>query len=258
MATIEQSTSPTNNTLQTALEAHRAKETAESKLKKPSPHILIIGKSGTGKSRAIKTLPPAQTCVINLENKILPFKEASEFKDTQASGFSFTAEVDRLLNVLKNEPSIKYIVFDSITKYFEMLMIESRAGGGGYEIFNRYNAAIYNLLEACKKIQDKIIIFIGIDELVKDEQPSGALVNRRTLWVEGKVHASKIEKEFSVVIYTDIKVTPGQPPKIEYKFITQTDGVTSAKSPEGMFPREMENDLGKVVAEVEKYFGFSK
>lgn len=266
METLQQTTiipsqpiSPANNTLSQALEQHRKSQTQDQRLKKPAPHVLIIGKSGTGKSRAIKTLPPKETCVINIENKILPFSTAKEFDANSASGFSHAIQVDKLLTSIKDEPSIKYIIIDSITKYFEMLMIESKSQGGGFEIFNRYNANIYNLLEACKKITDKIIIFIGIDELIKDEQTSGAMTNKRSLWVEGRVHAGKVEKEFSVVLYTDVKISrEGQETKIDYRFVTNTDGYTSAKSPEGLFPYYIPNDLGFVVKKVEEYFGLAK
>ncbi len=39
-----------------------------------SQNVLIIGQSGTGKSRAIKNLPADETFVINVMDKPLPFK----------------------------------------------------------------------------------------------------------------------------------------------------------------------------------------
>jgi hypothetical protein len=248
-------TTPTNNTLAAALEAHRKSVTSRMASNKPSPHLFIVGPSGTGKSRSIKNLPPEKTVVINVESKILPFDNAKVFDENSAFGFSDSNQVDNVIKAIANVPEIKYIVVDSFTKYQELAMSESRKIGGGWEIMNRYYAQIFNLFEFIKKVPDKIFIFISNDEIVKVETPNGATVGRRHITCDGK-WLTKIEKEFAIVLFTELKVTmEGGKRKSEYKFITNSDGVTSAKSPEGLFAYEIDNDLLQVVKQVEKYFG---
>ena len=59
-----------------------------------------------------------------------------------------------------------------------------------------------------------------------------------------------IEGLFSIVIFcvSDNGV---------HKFITQSDGVTTAKSPMDMLPLEMDNDLKVVDAAIREYYDFN-
>ena len=247
-------TTPTNNALASALEAHRKSVQAKMSSTKPSPHLFIVGSSATGKSRSIKNLPPEKTVVINVEGKTLPFENAKSFDENAAFGFSDSAQVDAVIKSIANVPGINYVVVDSFTKYQELAMSESRKIGGGWEIMNRYYAQIFNLFEFIKKVPDKIFIFIANDEIVKVEQPNGSTVGRRHITCDGK-WLTKIEKEFAIVLFSELKVTnQGGQIKREYKFITNSDGITSAKSPEGLFAYEIDNDLAQVVKQVEKYF----
>ncbi len=247
-------TTPTNNALASALEAHRKSVQAKMSSTKPSPHLFIVGSSSTGKSASIENLPKEETSVINVEGKILPFEKAKDFNDNMFFGFSDSNQVDNAIKSLAVTNGIKYIVVDSFTKYQELAMAESRRIGGGWEIMNRYYAQIFNLFEFIKKVPDKIFIFISNDELVKVEQPNGSTVGRRHIRCDGK-WLTNIEKEFAIVLFSEIKVTnEGGKIKREYKFITNSDGITSAKSPKGLFAYEIDNDLAQVVKQVEKYF----
>jgi hypothetical protein len=249
------STLTTQSALADALAQHQ-KEKSVNFLEDESPHILIVGGSGTGKSRSIINLPPENTIIFNPEGKALPFENAIRFKGRKLSGFNSPAEIDKFFKIAAADTTIKYIVYDSFTEYLELLMREAKATNKGYDIYNYYNAQIGTFLISLRKIKTKIVILTGIDELVKIEQPSGALTSKRYFGVEGKVWSTKIESKFSIVLFTDPQVEQGsKPPKIHYKFATQTDGITSAKSPEGLFAYHIENDLKNVVDKVEKYFG---
>ena len=41
--------------------------------------VIILGKSGTGKSTSIKTLDPKETVILNVLGKKLPFKGSNTF-----------------------------------------------------------------------------------------------------------------------------------------------------------------------------------
>lgn len=252
------STLVTQSALAQALEEH-AKHKGSLLTEEDSPHILVVGSSGTGKSRSIINLPPENTIIFNPEGKALPFQDAAKFKNRKLSGFIDTATIDKWFKIAKNDPTIKYIVYDSFTEYLQLLMVEARKMHKGYEIFNYYNAMIGAFLRDLRQIKDKIVILTAIDELVRVEQDSGALIPARQCWVEGKVWASQIESKFSIVLFTNVKVDNSKkPPEAAYQFMTKKDGITSAKSPEGLFDFYIPNDLKQVVDKVEKYFGIAQ
>lgn len=255
----QQPTSPTNNILADALATHRKMVAASQRQAKSAPHIMIVGPTGEGKSRSLINLPPDKTLFINIENKIPPFPNAQLFMqdNNYVTGFENSKQVDNILAQLKNFTTIRYVFVDGFTKYQEMSMYENRLLGGGWEIMNRYYAQIYNMLESIKKVTDKIIIFTSNDEVTKVEKPDGSSVGRRVVAVDGKWN-TKIEKEFALVLFTHVSLKlEGGLPKHSYMFRTQTDGVTSAKTPEGLFPYEIPNDLLPVVKKVEEYFKLS-
>ena len=43
------------------------------------PNVIVVGKSGSGKSTSLRNLNPKTTAVINTERKQLPFKGANDF-----------------------------------------------------------------------------------------------------------------------------------------------------------------------------------
>ena len=68
------------------------------------------------------------------------------------------------------------------------------------------------------------------------------------LEVLGKMLDEKLTIEgcFDIVIYCQ-----------DHKFFTQSNGQSTAKSPEGMFPLEMENDLKAVDTAIREYYGLN-
>ena len=60
-----------------------------------------------------------------------------------------------------------------------------------------------------------------------------------------------MESLFSIVLFC---VTDGK----RHYFVTQSDGVTTAKSPMEMFPLEVDNDLKAVDTVIREYYGMKK
>lgn len=252
--------SPTNNTLQKALENHR--KMAKIDLKdSESPHILIVGATGSGKSRSIINLPPEHTLIFNPEAKPLPFPDSKKFDTRKLSGFTDIKQIETIFDAAVQDPSIRYIVFDSFTEWIELLVKELQPikemakGDSAFLFWNKYADAIRGFLFKVRQVKNKIIILTSLDELTKTEQDTGALKPERFASCQGQMF-TKIETKFSIVLFTNKQVKVGtKPPEIEYQFATKSDGYTSSKSPEGMFPFYIPNDLNYVVKRTEEYFG---
>jgi len=118
----------------------------------------------------------------------------------------------------------------------------------GYDIYKRYNDEISKLMNLIKFQESKIIFVLGIPENVESMD---GLIEKR-LKVAGKQWEGCVEKEFPIVFYTS---TRKDEEKMNYFFETQTDGMTSAKSPRGMFESELiPNDLNQVAKTIKDYY----
>ena len=98
-----------------------------------------------------------------------------------------------------------------------------------------------------------VVVFTAIDEIVELAQPSGNAFNVRRIKVQGKQHAGCIEKELLMVLFTEVK--RDKEDNTRYVFQTNSDGITSAKTPMGMFDKMyIDNDVNEVINVAKKYY----
>lgn len=229
------------------------------------PCILVAGRTGTGKSRSIKNLPPDKTVIFNVEAKPLTFPGSESFRDRDIRfnplgnqpTHTVVPTISTVLDKAIAAPEIEYIVFDSISKYFDLLLANCKSTGGkGYDIWNLYNDCVFQFLEKIKRNRGKFIILTALDELVGEQMPNGMIVNSRRVKTAGKVWEGQIESQFSIVLFTDIIQPPqGSQDKPQYKFLTYSDSTTSTKTPEEMFlTKHIDNDLKAVTDRCKTYF----
>lgn len=78
--------------------------------------VMLLGKSGTGKSTSIKTLDPKETIVFNILGKRLPFKGSSSVYNTENKNIfrlnTHTEVISYLESINKNAPHVKNIIID--------------------------------------------------------------------------------------------------------------------------------------------------
>ena len=210
--------------------------------------IGIVGSSGTGKSTSLRNLPTDKTHIIDLERKGMPFPK----KFPHTSSCSSVKEFNDALNVALADESCEVIVIESFTKYVEILHTLSDRSFKGFDIWNYYNKEIRTMLDKVKN-DHAVVIFTAIDEIVELAQPSGNAFNVRRIKVQGKQHAGCIEKEFLMVLFTEVK--RDKEGNTRYVFQTNSDGITSAKTPMGMFDKMyIDNDVNEVIEKAKKYY----
>lgn len=211
--------------------------------------IGIVGGSGTGKSTALRNLPPSKTHIIDLERKGMPFPNANKFTIHTVSNVK---EFDAALNAALADKDCEVLVIESFTKYVEVLITLAQASFKGYDVWSYYNRMIRATLDKVKN--DKaIVIFTAIDEIVQVAQPSGDTYNVRRIKVQGKQHEGCIEKEFLMVLFTEVRREKDG--TVRYVFQTNSDGITSAKTPMGMFKEQhIPNDINAVLDAAKQYY----
>jgi len=210
--------------------------------------IGIVGGSGTGKSTSLRNLPPDKTYIIDLERKGMPFPK----KFPYTAPCSSTTEFDAALKDALADESCEVIVIESFTKYVEILHTLADKSFKGFDIWNYYNREIRTMLDKVKN-DHAVVIFTAVDEIVELVQPSGNTFNVRRIKVQGKQHAGSIEKEFLMVLFTEVK--RDKEGNTRYVFQTNSDGITSAKTPMGMFPEAyIDNDVNAVIETAKTYY----
>ena len=214
------------------------------------PLIAIVGHSDSGKSTSLRNLDPETTYILDLERKGFPFRNASRFNIVPVENAN---AFPRLLEKTLKEDNCETIVVESFTKYVEQVNTLATNSFKGYDIWSFYNRTIRNMLDSIKN--DKAtIIFTAVDDIVKIPQITGGESSHRRVKVQGKVHEGAVEKEFLMVLFTEVRKNE-KTEEMEYFFQTNTDGVTSAKTPMGMFDEQLiPNDIVEVLKKVEEYY----
>ena len=214
------------------------------------PLIAIVGHSGSGKSTSLRNLDPKTTYILDLERKGFPFRNANRFNIVPVENAN---AFPRMLAQVLKEDNCEIVVVESFTKYVEQVNTLATNSFKGYDIWSFYNRTIRNMLDSIKN--DKAtIIFTAVDDIVKIPQITGGESSHRRVKVQGKVHEGAVEKEFLMVLFTEVRKNE-KTEEMEYFFQTNTDGVTSAKTPMGMFDTQLiPNDIVEVLKKAEEYY----
>ncbi len=221
--------------------------------------ILIIGESGTGKSTSLKNLDHQSTFLINVAKKPMPFRGwKGNYKpiDKDNPNGNYLASdnpqaiVKAMKHVSDNMPHIKTVIVDD----FQYVMANEymrRANERGFDKFTEIGRNAWEIANAGKNMRDDItFVMIGHAEQSTDLQG-----NRRLKFkTVGKLVDNVITMEgmFTVVLFTDVS-TDAEGNRV-YTFVTQSDGTTTAKSPEDMFDFKVPNDIRSVIEQVDQYY----
>lgn len=200
--------------------------------------VLIIGKSGSGKSASMMNLDPAKTALISVLGKPLPFKGKFDQVVTDDSA--------KIIGIVKAAKRNIVVVDDVGYTMTNMFMRDHAAGGGGNAVFSLYNNIgdkFWNMIEAVRKIpEDKRVYFI-----MHEEQNDFGNVRPKTI---GKMIDEKVCLEGMFTIVLRCIVSNGK-----HVFRTQSDGLDVAKTPIGMFADlEIPNDLAAVDKAICDYY----
>jgi len=198
--------------------------------------ILVLGESGSGKTYSLKNFNPKEVGVFSVRKGTLPFPEGKDFNIAKKATYEI------IYKVLK-EPKLKcYVVDDS--QYLMVNEFFRKANDTGYQKYTSIGKNFADLLEFVSyKVPDDVIVYflhhtqIGNDGKIKAKTVGQMLDNYLTL-----------EGCCDVVLLTQ---TDGS----NHYFVTQSDGITTAKSPEGMFDNKIPNDLKAVDTRIREYYG---
>ena len=216
--------------------------------------VLIIGKSGAGKSSSGEELDSKQTFWVNTIGKDLPFKGWKKKytplnKDNVGnylSSYNALTITKTMEHISKTRPDIKVMVIDDY-QYVMSYEYMNRSKEKGFEKFNDIGFNAFSILNTAKSLRDDMTVII----LTHSEIDSQGNTKMKTI---GKMLDEKITPEglFTVVLEADI--TRNEKEEIIHIFKTKSDGTTVVKSPRGMFATpEIPNSLKLVIESIVKY-----
>lgn len=202
--------------------------------------VLITGAPGKGKTYSFRNLPPTTTGFINVENKPLPFRNQFQFHARPGN----VASVFKALEDFADNPQIEVIAIDSFSAFTELLLAQCRQSKKGFDIWNLYNEEIGRFFTLMKKIRKEVFI-TGHYEIINIE---GDLEKR--VAVKGKEWEGKIEKEFTIVLYSENKLMDTGKFKYQFKLAGES---LSAKCPPDIFGEDVlviDNDCKMVYSKI--------
>lgn len=203
--------------------------------------ILLVGSSGKGKTYSFRNMHPETTGFINVENKPLPFKNKFKY---HAKTNSYLEAYDMLAEYAKN-PEIDCIVFDSFSAYLDLLLGEARKAKKGFDIWNMYNEEVGKLLNRIKRIPKEIFVTAHYEILGIE----GSMEKRTK--IKGKEWEGMVEKEFTVVLYADSKLSDKGVP--EYWYNTFQESTSTKCNPDLIKALKIENDCSVIFNLIQKY-----
>ena len=214
--------------------------------------VLIIGRSGSGKTYSLKGFNDFSDSigVISVEKARLPFKSGikvariPKYEDSpniQTAAQISQARYSFVERAIKSAKCKTIVIDDS--QYLLADEFFDRAKENGYQKFTDIALNFRNLIHYINNMgeDDKIVYFLHHSE------DDGA--GREKVKTIGKMLDEKLTVEgcFDVVIYCR-----------DQRFYTQGDGISSAKTPEGMFDSvEIPNDLKFVDDRIREYWNLN-
>lgn len=209
--------------------------------------VLIIGRSGSGKTYSLKNFKEGEVGVISVEKGRLPFKSdikvAKVPKDptggeARDAAMMNAAKYAWITNVIRRSKAKAIVIDDS--QYLLVNELFDRTYEKGYDKFTSMAQKFRDLIHFVNDLEeeDKIVYFLHHSELDTD--------GREKVKTIGKMLDEKLTVEgcFDIVIYCQ-----------DHKFFTQANGQSTAKTPEDMFPLEIPNDLKAVDTAIRYYYG---
>lgn len=225
--------------------------------------IGLMGPSGFGKTTSllpnpdfgIEGLNPEETFIINVSGKPLPGKGAMRLyplDDRKLSEgknhiiLTDANEIASLCQAISQDPKIKNLVIDDAGYIMGFDVIDnSKRKGYDKWVDTAVNfMKVINTVKAARMDLNAILMFhteVGKDERIKIKT-AGSMIDNN-IYLDGL---------FTVILESDIK-RDGE--TIQYGFRTRGDGLSTCKSPAGMFEEAfIPNDMGFVIRTINEYY----
>lgn len=201
--------------------------------------VLIIGKSGSGKSTSMRNcIDKEDWNLIRVLNKPLPFKG-------KINGWS-TDDYQTVMKCLAQSKAKNIVLDDAgylITNMFMSKHSSAGAGNGVFTLYNQIGDHFWNLIQYIVKLPEEKIVYVIMHEDINDF----GQIKPKTI---GKLLDEKVCIEGMFTIVLRCIEESGK-----HLFVTQSADGAVSKSPIGMFEDlTIDNDLLIVEKAIREYY----
>ena len=218
--------------------------------------IIIAGGYSTGKSRSLKNLDPEKTLMINyLGSKDLPFKGSRKmYNKSPKEGGNYIESPDAsiiptLLTTIPELSRFDVGVVDDLS-YVQSQAYLKKARLQGFGKFVDIGLLYSDIINAALTSPLKYVILVIHTEPIFD----GNVIVGHQFTSIGKMVSQYVKNEGLVTILVHTDVTTDENGVAKYEFVTNRQDTILAKSPEGMLPIRVENDVAQIIELAERYY----
>lgn len=199
--------------------------------------VLLIGKSGSGKSASMRNFKKDEVAIANVLGKPLPFK--SDLDAPKVDNY------DVILKAIQKTDK-KVIVIDD-ANYLITNEFMNKSSVKGFDKYNEIGNNFFNLINGIKNIEGGKTVYLIMHEDTDDE----GNIKPKTI---GKLLDDKVNIQGMFTICLRSMYDNGN-----YIFRLKTNGQDCVKTPIGLFDEEqIENDLKLVDTKIREYYELDK
>lgn len=195
--------------------------------------VLVLGKSGSGKSTSLRNFEPGEVGILNVLGKPLPFRKQLKCKNHP--------EYREIESWIVSGKKRAWVVDDA--GYMMQLENFARARETGYGKFTDMAVNFQKVIKAATMAPEDTITYL----LMHVEDDGSGHEKVKTV---GRMLDEKFCIEGACPVVIDCVVRDGK-----HLFVTANDGTNLAKAPMGSLPDEMDNDLKLVDTRLRDYWG---
>lgn len=214
--------------------------------------IGIMGESGSGKTTAMRNLPPDETFYLDCDKKGLNWKgwrqqyNIDKKNYWSSDSFSVVSGILRKINEQEQFSHVKYVVIDTLNGLMvaEEMRILAMQSGDKRSAWSDLAQNGWNIINQALEMRDDLtVIILCHSETISDDN---GIIRTRIKTNGRKLEKLVLESKMTTVIWAVRQDG-------KYKFILSADGST-CKVPLGAFDKdECDNDIMIVLKALEEY-----
>lgn len=221
--------------------------------------VMLLGKTGTGKTTSVRTLNPKETVIINVLGKKLPFRDSGNIYSAANKNLFRIDDYQQMINLLQacdKQPNIKNIILDDCI-YIMRKEYFKRAKEAGYGKYTELAQHFQQIISTCEQMREDINVFMILhsEDVQSDKTTVGYKVSTIGQLIDNQYNPMEV---VPMVLYSAIRFDDKGKPTYGFYTHATMEGTVQipAKTPAEMFTEDfIPNDLGEVVRAMNEYYG---